>query len=715
MSVQALRIFKISVLATCTSLASCENMKLPLGKHTNTTYRINLNGAHSDLANGGNGGYFEVEKTKLGSGSLLITETRSEIDTTAHLPNVNIKLGPNPAIININSNITTSPESEPENGEPYTLDDKLYISDGNGILGDEGQRTGLHIKPGVTLTAQSGLWLSVGNDIYNEGNLVTAVEGSTIYMYADNYWGNKNSTIILSGLNEGGSASSLYVHLNGLFYNQGKIFSNGKNSSSTDGGDAGYVHIETADNIYNLGDICTVGGNALSGKNGGNSRYIRLIAEGNVFNGGDLTIQPGSGIKSRRQNSDDNGADGDGDGDDSQISFPSEDITIKGDSVINIGDLNANGADSTIFEEIYNTGINGGYISLSARGNSLINTGDLTANGGNSTSNESSYKGGYGGIITLSINGNDNSTDDEGLHLTGNINANGGLPSLHGDGGGGGELYIYSPAEDYNSNANWILSSYTRISVDGGDGGESSTSNDGGDGGDGGEIYIFSEHMNPAPSYFVNIEINSELGLDGGTGVDGGDGGVLYVISNPKHGDLFKPDATLNMISNIYARGGNAENTGGNGSTYLYFNSGGQLNLCSNIYLTGGSAPDGINAKGGHGGYIDSELNALDFRGNIYANGGSGDHLGGNGGDLDFSAINTMSMIGNIDLFGGNANTDISDSISGNGGELLLSINDDGSTVQHNNLTVDISAGIAETTGNFGCFKIDGTAINGCD
>jgi len=317
--------------------------------------------------------------------------------------------------------------------------------------------------------------------------------------------------------------------------------------------------------------------------------------------------------------------------------------------------------------------------------------------------------------VTLTLPANQTSVRlDRDLHLEGTLTAEksgdyplvflmlqsfvseaGSAVTMDGDGGEGGEFFVYATASilnqanitalgDAGKNGGWVLleSSQGRvfntgdIFVDGG------TSTSDANGGDGGEAYLYGAEGGAFNS--------GDITATGGDGLQyGGDGGTFVMQSDG--GDLLNSGA-VDVSAGSADAACNTSCTGGNGN-YEYIYSGnwprsvwfstydGRIANTGSIAANGGS---GAAGSGGYGGWIEFQIlnkdyipvGGIEVSGNLTANGGGGSD-GGEGGRVMahiqavYPTTAEISFLG-YTKFSANGGTSTGGGQGGDGGDLQL-------------------------------------------
>lgn len=644
--------FKVSLLAASVALASCssdsDKRNEVLNKITSGG-NFSINGGAAVDGDGGEGG--EVYISWAGQGKLTISEKLQAPSVNASIPkdveadfgSQSYYVGDDTEIVDISEPsggvaVRALASAAPAEGVLYVSEGSLYVSDGDEDIADEAQVTGLDIDNGATVTFVFGVnetfELNLDSDIRNKG-VITAEGGginNILDIAANNYIGSKSSKINLSGVEAGDTARNLILNLSDSFYNQGEIIANGQSDLNADGGESGSIIIEADSDVYNSGNMQSIAGDSFETNPGGTAGVVFLVAEdGLLANAGNITVRPGVGSESER-------------------SDEASSIVLGGLSIANAGDLSAvgvaSGAPNDAVDEA--DGLNGGVIVISAGENSIVNVGNINVNGASPTSNAEAYDGGRGGYVIV-YSGIDGDSGD-GIYFSGSIKANGAKGNTLGDGGEGGLFLL----DGEGGNAELMLSGYGAISVNGG----SSVNEQGGNGGyigvsaesnidilstnfvakaggggdsDAGYVIIDGGESGRMLTRIAEIPEPIEATIRSNINVDGGEG--LVSLSNGL-GDLtFVGDISANaQKQDEYGRDG--------GEVYL---SGDSLNVKGSIKVNG----SGGSLEGGYGGYIEFEFDdSISLNARLEAKGGNADASveGSEGGGGGYIRLDDMAI-----------------------------------------------------------------------
>ena len=150
--------------------------------------------------------------------------------------------------------------------------------------------------------------LRVDNDIVIDGTVMTALQGSNLNLYMDNFFG--SSPIDTSGGDDVADAGDLYIGADNSFYNEGNMTAKGADSSTGDAGHGGEIWVESkSGDFWNKGNFNTAGGTStFAGGFGGDGGPVYFYA--------DITGMAGGGTLYNAGAIDTTGGDGDGGGGD---------------------------------------------------------------------------------------------------------------------------------------------------------------------------------------------------------------------------------------------------------------------------------------------------------------------------------------------------------------------------------------------------------------
>ncbi|QOR61284.1 beta strand repeat-containing protein [Sulfurovum sp. ST-21] len=520
------------------------------------------------------------------------------------------------------------------------------------------------------------------------------------------------------GSGDGGNAAvepgSGYGHVyisayDGVFIHTGSQAINASGGNGAIGGNAGQLSLESETGFYNTAPILAIGGNGSAG-NGGQGGYIYIESYvASIYNSADINTSGGDGST--------NG------GDAGDIDFYPGEGSYVGE-LLNSGNIYANGGDAGNG----NAG-NGSTVYLYLNGGGSTRTsGNIYANGGNAKS--SGIIPANSGIL-LSVSGNggdagdvyvylDGEGDDYGygeevasgvVQISGNIEVNGGDGDTNGGYGGNVEVETSYSDIDFPPVGKIQFLGYSSFDVSGGDGNIS--------GGHAGNVEAYTEDAWTGDDYtavpvgsiinevqiiarggyaengtggrggYIEFEAEGEfyvgttkvlnsgaIDISGGLGLDGGNSGGLYFYGHDaveNSGEIIAlggdaegststagqgADDSIEMYSSydilnsgaIIATGGNGTglNAQGDDSGYLYVYAGGKVTNSGDLYFNGGASNG--TADNSDGGYVDllSEItyttntaSVIDVSAGI---GGSG--TVGNVGDIYFDFVNVTPISG---------------------------------------------------------------------
>lgn len=621
---------------------------------------------------GGDGDYFELYKEG-GAGDVKLLKGGSAnagFATKSFTPN----FGSNPAVITANTVVTELADcsASPLAGSLYQVDgsSNLYKSDGTGAGCETAERvTGVDIKAGVTVTLPlvSGDWayVTLAADMRNNGRITTADvnagQRGHIDLEPSSYIG--TGTIETHGTQAGQNGGDLYVYTDYGFINSGAFNASGADSTTGNGGHAGYIYLEGPYYTQNKGKLTARGGNTtFAGASGGDADYVELYANwGPVYNSGEIDARGGEGATG-------------GDGGDVYM------YAYLG-NLFNSGNMMAYGANSTV-----GNGGNGGEIYFYSAGGDIRNSGHSLAWGGNTTAASGSGGNGeyvyayadYGSLYEYTPAGN--------IHWSGAIDLHGGNAVATGTGNGGDAGYVYAEVygSDVNAKSEIAFLGYTTVEAYGGDG------NHGGSG-DGIGLYNYDSEVDgytDVTAIAGNVINQASLVGRGGNaraaGADaqgnGGRGGYIYLETD------YYATAQLNPKGQKTTHTGDVDISGGNGrnqdsqwinySGYSWFWGYNGSSFSGTFTSNGGND---IGTGGGNvsfGGYANefyaySELGEARVTGTVNVNGGNANYRGGDsaGAEVYGNRVNTTAT---YNANGGNANVAKAGSQGGYGGYIEL-------------------------------------------
>lgn len=601
-------------------------------------WTINMKGG--DGGTGGVGGFWNMTTYQVQGVKLLHAGTAA---ATVSVPNYNPPFDSGSKACVVSTNTTASATfSDPGSGKLYVVPTygSLFMGTGGGSATDPAKVcTSLKVNAGVTLTVglntdSDGVSnydeavLIFANDVMIAGTLKTAdltTPGGT----ADTRHGLPGLNIDMGALNI--DAQQVFV--------TGSIITKGLNGSSQRGGDGGYININAHNYFSNLGTIDNSGGNSTSA-DGGIAGYFSYFGEvyllvhvntgtgpqtGSTNNGGGVFINKGKLLA--------NGGTGANGGDAAELDFRAN------SDVFNTGTISANGGKGTS-----GAGGNVNYVTyIYSEYGSISNSGTISQIGGNGITG-----GGYTAGAYLSAGDAGYSGD---IVNSGPILADAGSATVSGAGSGGAHITMY---------AHGAIKTSGRLSANGGDSMGSNT------GGQGGYLLIqnyvpFNYGNNqyfypPTPSEAMPvrpIQISGNIYLNGGSSQSGAGGQAnSFYVTQAASNAAAKSNTGIQLLG--YA---SANLSGGNGTSliggdaydmqiYTYndvtnvgdYSPAGPIQNQLAITMKGGNSTGSSN--GGEGGYIDWESSG-------YSSGGG---------------VSTLTNSGKIDVSGGAGG-------SGNGGE----------------------------------------------
>jgi hypothetical protein len=609
---------------------------------------------------GGDGGEVNFYAYDTAGGLFQVLNKKKDAPAIPDIPDP--VLGAEPLEITDDTTIPVDDPLTAPDGEYYQVVDEcsIYLSDGDGMTADVAV-TGVEIAKGATLTLEETLGgdpmavppvlpdtacIRVDNDIVNDGTVMTATQGSSLWLYMDNFFG--SGPLSTSGGDTVADAGNLYIGADTAIYNQGDLSATGYDSETAGGGFGGYIWLDTSTgDLWNRGKLTTSGGNSTFATGaGGDGGEVYLYADIGADGGG--TLYNAGAI-------DTTGGDGDGDGGDggyvgawidgpaavpdmvaSSNAYNLAGIDTRGGAVT--GEDGSGGDGGEIWMALYPEG--GSFNVLGVK--KIEATGGDGAEGGGSSdgvyfysddtdadyTNEAeidtsggdamvSGAGGDGGNIELYNDGSSSTIDNSG-----NLTANGG--SGVNEGGDGGNIYLYI-WDGGVANTGSITNS-GKLTSRGGDHTGDNPAEFAGDGG-----YVEVEIDGSADGATGTVSNTGAIDTTGGNSTNGigGDGGPAEVeIENA----LSDPDNSVSNTADITTNGGVGGVDGGEGG-YVDFYSPGVETTNSGAISTQGGAGD--TGNGGNGGSVTMYGEPVTNKGNINASGANGKVNGGNGGSID--------------------------------------------------------------------------------
>ena len=637
----------------------------------------------------------------------MLASGSADADFSSITPDANLGSNPLDITTGITVDVFAEDADEPVAGTPYLIEDngRLFVSDGNTVLGDEDPVTGVSVSSGVTLTLGLNYTtyarISFDNDVSNSG-VVTTVDVDEfhrggLHIYPASYVGQADSRIDTAGTQDSQNGGNVLISADYSVYNHGTINTSGSDSVDDDAAIGGHVELYADNLVQNTGDIDSSGGDAPNG-DGGRGGNIDLASDfGNMYNSGSLANHGGAGQLG---------------GNGGQIN-----LYAVGD-MLNSGDINAQGGVGGADD-----GGNGAGIEMFAYGRKLVNSGSVLAMGGNTTDADSD--GGDGGELYVyaeygPVNRN---APAGGLFVSGNIDLSGGdaVATGYGDGGAAGSVDVQVYGSNYPSEVGLVFRGYTDIDTTGGDANF---------GGSAGNVLIFNDSVKANAGVYVpsgNVTNEADVTARGGNVVaeaetipaDGGSGGNFRLETEDKYGYI-NPD--LEIATNK----GNVDVSGGNGleSTMTDSNRSGSIWLwgyngvsnTGNITANGGTDLGTDGDVTGYGGYANdigmyAELGQASNSGSITNNGGAGEYRGGRSDGFELYGA-TVSNSGVISSNGGNADASLEGSVGGSGGWVEFFSPGGVAGVTHSG-SVSHTAGTGETTHDDGAFIRGGMCISG--
>jgi len=717
----------VAAIGASLMMSGC-NSNDPEAEVAQITYEIFTGGGSNTAAavttgTGGDGG--DVDMYKEGGFSELGIFSNGAADASFTARSVTANLGSN--ALNVTADTTVAVlAAEPAAGTAYFVEGDtsgdLYISDGDGTLGndvadtDELPVSGISIAAGTTLTLTPNnnvdpalavtANLDLDNDLDNNGTLTTAngalAARGDLNIDLSSYMGDGN--VDTRGTTDGQSGGNLDIDARGVILNNGGINTSGADSSAAAGGDGGSVNLDSDYDFQTTGDIDTHGGNTTAatfdGGAGGSIDSYSQYSE--LFNSGGMNTMGGNG---------DNGGSG------GDIDFETDEY---GD-VLNSGNLMTSGGAGSV-----GFGGGGGTIDLYANGGGMINAADMMTRGGAGVTS-----GGDGGSIDL-YSDYGSTIGADGYHSSGNLEVSGNIDTRGGDAsdpagtaGGGGDVELDSDPYGYGFNNSQRLLGYTQVDTTGGDGASA---------GDGGSIDLYADYGWSDPVYaytgcgnvISEVPLNTTGGdslLTTGTGGEGGDGGDVNIEScydyafdsiDPNTGEMVAITTNSATIDTSGGANFNAASIQGSAGDIWLWGYNGVTNT-ADITANGGNdsaADGGIDGYGGDSGYIDlyAEEEPVENSAALMANGGNGEYSGGDSDEiLLYSTVVTNS--GDLTGNGGNADAALAASTGGDGAFVEIWATEPGEA--DNSGTISHTPGTGATAGDEGTAIVGGQCESG--
>lgn len=690
---------------------------------------------------GGNGGCVDIFQPGGMAGLRVKDSSHPTIADAAFSPYTpaSANLGSNELVISANTTIERL-TSEPPQGQAYILrtNRSLFISDGDGAVGDEAPVTGIHVKAGATLTfglnygSGDYLRLILKNDVFNEGVITTLDddEGDRggIEIVAASLITVAGSEINTYGRSAGQRGGGVDFIVDYSIYNAGTINTYGANSDLGPGGDGGDINLSAQAGLQNTGEIVTTGGEATSKGSGGEGGGVDMkTSAGNALNSAVITTDGGDGVTEG--------------GDGGNIA-----IRVTGAGAIkNNGDLVGIGGDAT-----NGPAGNGGDIGLYVDGGgirdtsgtlqvALANTGNITSKGGSTSGDTAS--GGTAGDVTFEVDyGNLTEAWQPSGHMeiSGNIDASGGhaTPDGSGRGGDGGLIVVELDAKLHSLDQYLHMLGYDEINASGGSGNS---------GGDAGMVGMMTQFGDTAAEFLTpsgDVENQAAIFALGGNATPvsgsekpaaagaGGDVtleteyycGMFDVVFDPILPHIGTMEHTTNTAA-IDTSGGKsigadvANGDGGAAGDVLLWGYNRVENIGS-ISANGGAGSDEQSSRGGTGGVVSlrTELGQADNSALINANGGNGSQRGGNADMVEILAAGTATNSGAISAVGGDATGTISADTQGGAGGIIKIFSQLGPTAvtaNESTVTYEYVGGSGDATGSTGGLAIGGLCTKG--
>lgn len=666
----------LAVAVAAGGLAGCDDeSNAPAAAGGNAL--IDVSGGNGGLDGGTGGEGYELYVYKeSGVGALEVTGSGSaNAAFKVHAPTP--YLGDNPAVIAASITPTLYVDCAAvvttAAGTVYLVTDSgtLYISDGDAIACEGNEiATGLKVNTGVTLTLPINMiswtdwgYIYVDYDIENRGTITavdySATQRGSVDLEANSYIG--SGMIKTSGTTSVPNAGSIYIWADYAMINSGKMEANGADSSTGDGGDAGYIDLESYYYTQNTASLTANGGSTtFAGGSGGSGDYIQLYTYyGATVNSGAMTGNGGSG-------------DTGGDAADMYL------YTGNMGNVFNTGNVSAEGGKASV-----NDGGSGGWMEVDAYGGEVRNSGTFDASGGDTTGDNGS--GGNGGDLYVYTDYSSSFYEYSPMGpitWSGAVNLSGGnavqTASGTGNGGDAGYFDVYHYSSGYPSTADVKLVGYSKIDASGGDGDF---------GGDGYGVYLYNYegydnytgYNTPGGSVLaeVTIDVSGGDALAGGTSTNAStsEGGDVYLETDYTY--YAGAPVTSTLKGNVIGHGGQGRNgTGSSHSTYLWLWGYDGATYSGTFDANGGKDIGADGGTDGYGGHADSleiyaELGETNVSGVLKASGGYGEYYGGHTDDVYiWGRVTNVSASINVD--GGDADPMLAGSMGNGGGWLEI-------------------------------------------
>lgn len=695
------------VIAGCSDSESDSPLDSDVG--VEGIYSLNVTGGLGGAkgGSGGDGNNVSIYKAAGTGGVEVLASGSADADFISITPDTHLGSNPLDITMGITVDVFAEDADEPAAGTPYLIENKgrLFVSDGNAVLGDEEPVTGISVASGATLTLGLNYTtyarISFNNDMFNSG-VVTTVDVDELHrgglrIYPASYVGQADSRIDTAGTQDSQNGGDVLISADYSVYNHGAINTSGSNSVDDDAALGGYVELYADYLVQNTGDIDSSGGDAPNG-DAGRGGNIDLASDfGNMYNSGSLVNHGGNGQLG---------------GNGGQIN-----LYAVGD-MLNSGDINAQGGIGGADD-----GGNGASIEMYAYGRKLANSGSILTMGGNTTDADSD--GGDGGELYVYAEYGPVNRDAPagGLFVSGNIDLSGGdaVAIGYGDGGTAGSADVQVYGSNYPSEVGLVFLGYTDIDATGGDANF---------GGSAGNVLVFNDSVKANAGVYVpsgNVTNEADVTARGGNVVaeaetipaDGGSGGNFRLETETQYGYI-SPE--LEIATN----NGNIDVSGGNGleSTMTDINRSGSIwfwgyngvTNTGNITANGGTDLGTDGGVTGYGGYANdvemyTELGQATNSGSITNNGGAGEYRGGRSDGFKLYGA-TVDNSGVISSNGGNADASLEGSRSGPGGWVEFFSPSGVAGVTHSG-SVSHASGTGESINGGGAFIRGGLCISG--
>jgi len=565
-------------------------------------------GGTSTSGSGGTGGYVYLQSY----GVVMVLRTGT-VDATYAVPAFSPEFGTNPATVT-GGTVTVLLDADEIRGNLCNTSgvNNLFIGDGNGICGDDGDSTvsGLTIEAGATLVLVDQTFgyatLHLSDDMVINGTLTTDMDFTqSLDIEANIIYVGSEGMITASATTMDSDAGEIRIgNGNGTtkqIINHGTIEAKGLGTGS-----GGYLYFEPDDLIANYGSIDVSGGDSDNDNGGNGGELVVLVDYGDFYSSGIVLMNGGRGA------------------------------THGGDTEAEAGRW-----------EGYSAYIETAYVDNNrGRNGDIMISGTWEANGGEG----SAGRGGVGGYIYLQTNAMGAVTINAAMSVRGGNSMGTGFP---GGDAYGIEIYSYANLDATTPGQIRIAGEYD---LRGGNGDEM--------GGRGGYFYVQGEGYNSSGQgsdvELIGVSLIKLTGGDGASGGSADDGGafVAYAYGGGR------PAGSITNEADIEARGGNATETSGTGGYGGYVAMiTDTINVDENTIITNSGSIDisgGTGDTGGDSSEIYLEAQHVTNAADLTADGGAGTTVGGNGGNIILTSQDgdtPTTISGNLSVSGGSGET----------------------------------------------------------